>query len=369
VDRVLRSVLVLICLVFPAMGDASNIVEEIAEAIHHHHISRPPMEAALSVPLERMNAYLRSLDPYSLYIPADEYQRRKQIEKEGYQGIGAELTRNDCGIVIIPYQGGPAYRAGIRERHYLSAVNGYTIDSMDLKEAAWLLTGAPGSRVNVRVSPFLGGRNREVIVVREKFITPSVESITESFGTYLRIRSFRERSTVSSLKSVIRQRQAQGFPVILDLRDAQGRDFHEALDAISLFIPEGQCIAKVVGGSGVERLFYSLPYQQLVFRKIIILVGPSTASAAEVFASALRHYSRATLVGQKTYGKCTSQMIIELSDGSALKLTNLKIIYPSGEFCNGIGLTPDIEVSDEELYQTKKLIDRGDKQALPSVSP
>ena len=109
--------------------------------------------------------------------------------------------------------------------------------------------------------------------------------------------------------------------------------------------------------------YYSLA-SQIIHKNILLLVGPRTASSAEIFAKALQYYQKALLISQKTYGKCLSQTYIELSDGSALKLSNLKIIYPDNTYCHGEGLTPDIIVNDKQLYETHTLILKGKKHTF-----
>lgn len=336
-------------------------MQEVADAVHEHHFKRPPKEAVLAVSIDRINEFLKTLDPHSKYLTAEAYRKIKQNENEGYNGIGAEVARNKHGIVLVPFSGGPAYHSGIRERQYLMAINGHKTDGMDINEVGNLLAGPQGSTVSLQVSPYQGGASQDVKVFRERFTPPSVEVISESNIEYLRIRRFIAHRTVSSLTVAIRRMKEKKLRLILDLRDSTGGDLYEALDAASLFLPGGRFIGKVMDGSGNERHFYSLPDQHLVFDRTLALVGPNTASAAELFLAALKHYSRVVVVGQRTYGKCTSQKYIELSDGSALKLTNLKIFFPSGDFCNGLGLEPDIPVTDGELYQTTKLVSKGIK--------
>lgn len=351
----------------PSQINAQGIMQEVAEAIHKYHITHPPVETVLAVSFEEINEFLQTLDPYSKYLTAEAYREVKKIEKEGYQGIGAEVARNKHGIVLIPFYGGSVYKSGIIERQYLMAIDGQKTVGMNLKEVERLLAGPKGSTVTVRVSPYQGGAYRDVMLLREKFKPPSVEVITESDIQYLRIRHFTSHLTVPGLKFAIKRIKTKGIPVILDLRDSSGGDLHEALDAMSLFLPEGKPIGKVTDNSGNEQFFYSLPDQQLISERILVLVGPATASAAELFVAGLKHYSRAVVIGQKTYGKCTSQKYIELSDGSALKLTNLRIFYPSGEFCNGEGFIPDILVTDKQFFQTTRLISKGVKELQLSV--
>ena len=336
-------------------------MKEVADAVHEHHFKRPPKEALLAVSMERINEFLKTLDPHSKYITAAAYRKIRKNEKEGYNGIGAEVGRNKHGIILFPFFGGPAYHSGIRGRQYLMAINGHKTNGMDIDEVGNLLAGPQGSTVSLQISPYHGGAYRDVKVFRERFTPPSVEVITESNIEYLRIRRFIAHRTVPSLTVAIRRMKEKGLRLILDLRDSTGGDLYEALDAASLFLPGGRFIGKVMDGSGNERRFYALPDQQLVFDRTLALVGPNTASAAELFLASLRHYSKVVVVGQRTYGKCTSQKYIELSDGSALKLTNLKIFFPSGDFCNGFGLDPDIPVTDDELFQTTKLVSKGIK--------
>lgn len=351
----------------PSQINAQGIMQEVAEAVHKYHISQPPVATVLAVSIEGLNEFLQTLDPHSKYLTAEAYLKIKQIEKEGYNGIGAEVARNKHGIVLIPFYGGPVYRSGIRERQYLMAINGHKTEGMDLNEVGRLLAGPQGSTVTLGVSPYQGSAYQDVMLFRERFTPPSVEVITESKLEYLRIRHFTSHRTVPSLTVAIKRMKAKGLPVILDLRDSTGGDLHEALDAVSLFLPGGKPIGKVTGNSGNEQFFYSLPDQQLLSDRILVLVGPTTASAAELFLAGLKHYSRAVVIGQRTYGKCTSQKYIELSDGSAVKLTNLRIFYPSGEFCNGAGLIPDILVTDRELFQTTRLISEGIKELQLSI--
>lgn len=353
--------LCLFALRLPSQVSAQDIMQEVVDAVHQHHYKRPPKEALFSVPVDSINEFLKTLDPHSKYLTADAYRKTKQNENEGCSGIGVEVTRNKHGIVLVPFCDGPAYQSGIRERQYLVAINGHKTEGMDIDEVGNLLAGLQGSTIRLRVSSHHGGESRDVKVFRGEFTPSSVEVISESNIEYIRIRRFISRRTLPGLTVAIRRMKEKGLRIILDLRDSTGGDLYEALDAASLFLPGGRYIGKVMDGSGNERHFYSLPNQQLVFDRILVLVGPHTASAAELFLASLRHYSRVISVGQRTYGKCTSQKYIELSDGSALKLTNLKIVFPSGEFCNGVGLEPDIPVTDDDLFQTKELISKGIK--------
>ena len=341
---------------------ASDLILDIADKIHKYHISRPPRQAIPVESASSINAFLKSLDPHSKYLTQNEYRMFRIKPTGDHCGIGAEVSRDRQHIVLIPIQNGAAYKAGINQRQYLKSIDGRSTQFMAMDEIKGAILGPKGTVVNLGISNYFSGMYRDVAVTRRRFVPPSVELMIEQGAEYLRILQFIARRTTPRLRVSIRHLIQKDQPIILDLRDSLGGDLHEAIDALSLFLPAGTLICNIEDNQGENRLFYALPDRQIVFGKVLILVGPSTASAAELFVSVLKHYGRAVAIGQKTYGKCTSQKYFELSDGSALKLTNLKIYYPDGKHCDGFGLKPDISVTENVLYNTKKLISQGIKE-------
>ena len=336
-----------------------EILRRIAEAVHENHVRRPPQRDVLALSLDQVDAYLKRLDPHSAYLSADEYLRQKDAERNGYPGIGVELAMDARGIVLIPFSNGPAHRAGVTTRTHLLGVNGTAIAGLDLQQVGHLLTGAEGSPVRLSLAQPDALPPHEVVVTREHFRPPSVEVARSHGSPYLNIRRFIAHETTAALRVALRRGLNGAGPLVLDLRDCTGGDLHESMDAASLFLPSGKLLASIVDGSGTEQRFYSLPEERVFDRPVLVLVGPSTASAAEVFAFALRYYREAKLIGQPTYGKCSSQTYVELPDGSALRLTNRRIVYPNGESCAGKGLAPDLMVPESEIYDTDRLIERG----------
>lgn len=344
---------------FPSSACADDLMQDIAETIHKNHISRPPKQVILAKSINGINEFLKTLDPHSKYLTEEESRRLNMNEAAGHCGIGAEVSRDKKGVVLIPIQDGPAYKAGIHQRQYLKRINGRATLDMNVDEIKSAVLGPKGSAVGLGISNYHNGSYREVMVTRERFVSPSVEVVAEGNMEYIRILKFIARRTVARLRVSIRYMIQKGQPIILDLRDSSGGDLYEAIDALSLFLPAGTPTGSVEDSEGEKRFFYALPDQQIVYTGVLILVGPMTASASELFVSVLRHYARAVIIGQRTYGKCTSQRYFKMRDGSALKLTNLKLYYPDGQHCDGIGVLPHIKVPDKELYQTGRLISKG----------
>lgn len=350
----------------PSYAISMDVLEEMAEIINHKHLDKPKPEAFLAIFPKAINAYLQSLDPHSKYLTAEEYKLFKEQQNKGYVGIGASIQKDKQGILIIPFVQSPAFKVGIKTPQLLHAVNGVAVELMTISAIKALIKGPKNTSVTLETSHLFAHKRviRKITVKRKQYHLDSIHRITANRQIpYLRINKFVSRKTLSHLKSSLQRLKKKTSTIVLDLRETTGGDLYETLDCLSLFLPAEKLLATTVNNQAQKRPFYSLPEHQIINKKILLLVGPRTASSAEIFAKALQYYKKALLIGQKTYGKCLSQTYIELSDGSALKLSNLKIIYPDNTFCNGEGLIPDIVVDDKQLYETHTLILKG-KQRL-----
>lgn len=332
-------------------------IEEIAAVISENHIDKPTEQALLSVFQKAITNYLQSLDPHSKYLTAEEYKKLR--EPKDYVGIGASIRKEKQGILIIPFAQGPAFKAGIKMPQILLAIDGVSVESMTTSEIVPLIKGTQNTRVTIETRQLFDKKQQayKTTIKRQRYTLPSLQIIsTDSHIPYIRINKFFQRQTLNSLRSSLQKLKKKNALIVIDLRETTGGDFYEALDCLSLFLPFGKLLVTAINNKDQAIPYYSLPNHQIIKKKLLILVGPRTASSAEIFAKALQHYQRALLIGQMTYGKCLSQTYIELSDGSVLKLSNLKILYPDGVFCNGKGLVPDVLVTDKQLYKTDKLI-------------
>lgn len=334
---------------------AADLSEEMARALHTHHIDAPTLnEARLGLRLGR-DAYLRSLDPYTAYLPPDD----ATASAEPRHGIGADIFTGHQPPFIVPYLDGPAWRAGLTEPGRLLEVAGQAVSDLSRSALAAAFRRPIGETVTITVRR-AGRTLSETLRIRiDEFRTRRVEPITDVPEPYLRLRGFRSRETAAALRRALLRMPSNNSMPIIDLRFAQGGDFFEALDTASLLLPEGSLIALTEDRDGTLQRYHALAGARIVHAPALLLVGPDTASAAEVLAAALRHHGAAVLVGRPTHGKCTSQTLIPLSDGGTLRITNLRLLWPSGEYCAGRGLQPDILVSETELLDTMTLIRQG----------
>ncbi len=350
----------------PAVLAAAPPLEEI-RGILRTHLPEPAEESSLAaLGPDNLEQGLKDIDPYARYFTREELQGLAPGSNQ-WVGIGGELFSRQDQLIISPYQEGSLARAGVSQRVVLLEVNCTRAEDLSLEEAASMLLGAPGSKVRVRLHDFPRGEEFEKTLVRRSFRPLQVEMLQPGDRAVLRVRNFETGRTRSALKAGIEFIGAGQEPVFIDLREAGGGDLYEALDCASMFLPPGASLGGMQRRDA--RVMVNSPGEKKFVGPVVLLVGPDTASAAEVFAAALGHHGRAILVGSTTFGKCTTQTRTSLSDGSALQFTNALILAPEGEKCSPGGLKPHVLVPGEKLFDTAWLVSRGLDELAKEASP
>lgn len=347
-----------------AAGPTDPIVDEVRARLREQ-LAQPPSEAALAA-LSRDDLALgmMALDPHARLIPAAEY-RPPLLGPEAWTGIGASLVFQAGEVLLDVYRGGPADRVGVPSRSRLLTIDGSAVKGLAPAEIAARLRGKPDTEVVLGLSSPQGQPLR-AHVRRESFRPLDVEVVEPDDQRVLRLREFTAGLTRTAFLATIEflQRDTAGqrdAPMVIDLRDAVGGDLYEAFDLAALFLPQGAALGEQRMRGGEVRAM-TAPGGTKLTMPLVLLVGPDTASAAEVFAGALQHHRRARLIGQKTYGKCSSQTDVVLSDGSVLRLTNREILLPDGRSCSGTGLAPDVIVSDAVFADLARLLEQARPQ-------
>jgi carboxyl-terminal processing protease len=359
-QKILRSFLpALVCLVAAGLAlpaDAHAPLDEIREVLRTQ-LYPPADETTLqALSWDNLAQKLKQLDPYAGYFTAEQ-AAGLLAEQAPRTGVGAQLFARKGSMLLSPYPGGALDQAGIIERCVLLAINGQAVQDRTLSEAAAMLHGQPGSLIRLRIRPLSSASAQTVTVVRSSFRPPDVELIQTAGRTVLRIRDFVAGQTRSALKASIEFLDIPDGPLIIDLRESGGGDLFEALDCAGLFVAQG----KSLGGLETRdsgRTLVSSPPGDKVSGPVILLVGPDTASAAEVFAAALQRNESALLIGRPTYGKCTTQTEITLSDGAILRVTNGYVLAPEGRSCAADGLKPDLYIPESDLYDMDYMVDQ-----------
>jgi carboxyl-terminal processing protease len=290
----------------------------------------------LQLTRENCEQQLRRIDPYArCYLDNGGGSVADQHGHSKTAGIGAELFKKNGQWWLAPFEGGALYAEGITGRARLLSVGNREVLNMDEEQLSMLLKGAVDTVVCMELERH--SQLQTTCVTRSTLKVPTVEHLWDGL---LRIRTFRALETRSILQSEL-ERLPAGETLVIDLRESPGGDLFEALDSAALFLPPGTMLAKLKYREGKIRQVLAPESLPTFEGELKLIVGADTASAAEIFAGILQYYGRAQLIGEKTHGKCVSQTILPLSDGSRVKLTNLELYFPDGTTCQGRGLSPD----------------------------
>ncbi len=296
-------------------------------------------------------------DRYTIFIePEPAAQEKAQLEGQ-FGGIGAFVNRDEDGRVILdPMRDQPAEKAGLETNDILIAVDGTPIlPEMTTDEVVLLIRGEVGTTVVLTVEREGVEDPIDITIERAVIETPSAHwRMLEDDPTigYVQLTAFTERSN-SELDQAFDELTEQGAEsFILDLRGNGGGLLDAAIDVASQFVRNGVIVREDRKNEG-ERTYNVRGGGKALDQNLVVLVDGGTASASEIVAGALQDYDRAMLIGEKTFGKGSVQLIYELSDTSRLHVTVAKWFTPKGNAIDGTGLTPDIEVLFTEEDRTE----------------
>jgi len=282
-------------------------------------------------------------DPYSEYLTKAEAQKLSDDLSGKLSGIGVEIgIKNNKLTVIAPIDDTPAFRAGIRSGDIIVSIDGVDSSTLTLDEAVGKIRGEAGTKVKLVI--IRGGQSpKELELTRENINIASVKSeIKPGNLGYLRIRRFGEDSAAKIIEAARQFREQNVRGVIIDLRDNPGGYLESSVEVSSQFMDSG-VVVREKSKFKTEKVIRATGGGKLTTLPLVVLINSGSASAAEIMAGALHDHKRATLVGEKTFGKGSVQEIINLGDGSELKITISHWFTPNGVNISKEGIKPDIE--------------------------
>lgn len=287
-------------------------------------------------------------DPYTSYLSKDEANQLNDDLSGTISGIGAEIgIKNNKMIIIAPIKDSPAEKAGLKAGDNIAFINDEATDGMTVAEAVAKIRGEAGTKVTLKI--IRNGELKTFEITREKFNVKSVDSkiLDKNIG-YVSISRF-DDTTATELNSALDQFVAKGVKkVVLDLRDNPGGYLDVSVEVASQFIRSGVVVreGKVIDAS--KKYTYKASGDGKMTGddiKIVVLINQGSASASEIVAGALQDYKRATIVGEKSYGKGSVQQLENLISGSKLRITVAHWYTPNGNSISNQGIKPDVEVA------------------------
>ena len=293
-----------------------------------------------------LRGMLQSLDPHSQFLDPDMYKEMKDDTAGEFGGLGIVIGVKDGVLTVVaPMEDTPGFRAGLLPGDKIIEIDGQGTEALTLSEAIKKLRGAPGTKVSLRVLRPKTQEIQKLDLVRARINVPSVKDaeILESGIGYVRLLQFNER-TAGALQEELKKLSGEGMKaLVLDLRNNPGGLLTSAIDVAEKFVPRGEMIVFTQGRSGKpQQTFRAKGRQHYTEMPMVILVNGGSASAAEIVAGALKDHRRAILVGEKTFGKGSVQSVVQLDDGSAIRLTTAYYYTPSKRVIHEQGIEPDI---------------------------
>ena len=329
-----------------AIYDQMNVFADVLALVQDEYVEDVEMDSLIE---NALNGALHALDPHSTYVPPVTYTEQREAVRREYGGLGIEI-QSEGGLVKVNYaiEDGPAYEAGIRSGDFITAVDGNDIRGKSLDDAVSGMRGLKGEPVTVTVlSP--NQSSRDIVVVRDTVRGRAIRHRVEKGVGYLQIETFNNDKVTYDTERALADLNSQLGKLdklVIDLRGNRGGLLTQSVSISGLFLDGGEVLsARGRDASDNER--YNAEAGELYpDAKIVVLMSPGSASAAEIVAGALQDRGRAVVIGRRSFGKGSVQSVIPLGlDGGALRLTTQRYYTPSGQSIQGRGIQPDLFVS------------------------
>ena len=309
---------------------------------------------------EKMNTEIKKAifsslgDPYTQYMTEKDMKELQKTSTGKFIGIGVQVSVNENGevVVVAPIKGGPSQKAGIQAEDIIVKVNDEEVKKNDLESTIKLMRGNEevGSEVKVTVKRIVDSKEKilDFTVKREEITTESVISKLLDNGTlYVQITNFAEKTGVDFEKAVDEGISKGAKSLIIDLRNNPGGLLTSVKQVADKLLPEST-IMKIVDSKGKETIEKATG--KGIDIPIVVLINKGSASASEVLSVALRDNKKATLVGEKSFGKGIIQSIFPINNGGkteGIKMTVAEYFGPNGTKIHKVGLEPDYKVEQK----------------------
>lgn len=335
------SILILWCIIFafsPVRAQSNGfeviknleLIDLIYMNLEKYYVDEPRTGAISKAGIDAM---LSELDPYTVFYHEANIEDYRMMTTGQYGGIGALIRKmGDFVVVSEPYEGNPAFDAGLKAGDIILSIDGRDMKNKDTEEVSKALKGSKGTSITIKVDrPFVGIKEFEV--KRDEIKMPDVPfsgMLKDNIG-YIKLSSF----TQTASKSVIEEYQklkSEGMEkIILDLRGNGGGLLIESVHIVNMFVPKNELVVQTKARIAEENRSYNTMRDPLDLNiPIVVLIDEGSASASEIVAGTLQDYDRGVVIGRTSFGKGLVQRTLDLKYGSKMKLTIAKYYTPSG---------------------------------------
>ncbi len=341
-----------------------RIFEEVVRHIVNDYVEKPDLN---KVRIGALRGLTDGLDPYSAYLLPEQVKEFKVNNGRPQDATGLVLgSVRGYAYVVSVVPNSPAAKAGLKPRDFIEYIETHATHDIDLLDAYAMLSGAPGTTVELT---YLRGGNRgseKVKITRGPVSVPKPElqAMEQQIG-YIKVPALQGQAEAVqvALKEAIKKGANK---IILDVRGSAGDDIQAGVEVANYFLKSGT-IAKEIGRKEkVLSTFEAKPEKAITDLPLVVITDYSTAGAAEVVAAAIIDNKRGEVVGERTFGVGSSQKLFPMEDGAAMLLTVSRYASPSGKFFLPDGVTPSVEVKRKDLAEAAA---PDEVDGAPSPSP
>lgn len=307
-----------------------RLMSGVYDKLNTYYVDEPQPGELMKTGIDAM---LKSLDPYTVYIPQSRIEDYRYMTTGQYGGIGSLIQAHGEDIIISePYLGSPAQKAGLKAGDVIIEVDGINIKGKSVGDMSLFLKGAPNTPLTIKYQR--GEEINDVTFNREEIKIPDVPfygMMDEKTG-YVKLNSFTQTASQSVGEAINIMKDSNNMKqLVFDLRGNGGGLLHEAVNIVNFFVPKGELVVFTKGRLEETNRDYKTTNQPFdIEMPVVVLIDDHSASASEIVSGSLQDLDRAVIIGERSYGKGLVQQTKELEFGSMVKLTVAKYYTPSG---------------------------------------
>ncbi len=301
-----------------------------------------------------MQGMMGNLDAHSSFLNAKSFESMKVQTSGEFGGLGITVGIKDGALTVIaPIEGTPADKAGIEAGDIILKIDDQSTLEMTIDDAVGIMRGKPKTSIDLTIVRKGASEPLSIHIIRDIIKIQSVyaKQVGENV-LYLRVTNF-DQKVVDDVTRELKKHLGKDEGIILDLRNNPGGLLDQSVGLVDLFVDEGDIVSQKGRDESENKVYSASSSNTMTDVPMVVLINGGSASASEIVSGALQDHKRAVIIGEKTFGKGSVQVILPISQDEAIKLTIARYYLPSGRTIQAVGVTPDITVHQAECKSQK----------------